>query len=137
MYLVETIEKDRVVGLWQCYMLHGRVLTFSARVLASRASCSQTRARSRAPSLSTFIACIFFLMASMVAGFVFYCYKLERNCNTNWNWKSRVKNCFNVTVRNQSINSILNNAIIITIFESETSHTSLAFRLMHKIFIIL
>jgi len=57
-------------------------LTFSARVLASRASCSQTRARSRAPSLSTFIACIFFLMASMS---VLFCYSaaLERNCNWN------------------------------------------------------
>lgn len=47
-------------------------LTFSARRLASRACCSQTNARSKALSFSSFIACIFFLIASMVIGFLVY-----------------------------------------------------------------
>lgn len=44
------------------------------------------------------------------------------------------KQCFNVAVRNQSIKSVLNNAIIITTLESETSHIPLAFYLMQSIF---
>lgn len=77
-----------VFGGWgTCGVFMGGCLpTFSARVLASRASCSQTRARSKAPSLSTFIACIFFLMASMVLVlFLHYCTRKKLKSK----WKSK------------------------------------------------
>lgn len=44
-----------------------RRFTFSARAFASRACCSQSNARSIALSFSSFIPCIFFLIASMAA----------------------------------------------------------------------
>lgn len=47
----------------------GGVLTFSARRAASLDCCSAVSARSTALSFSSFIACIFFLMASILAVF--------------------------------------------------------------------
>ena len=46
------------------------LLTLSARRLASLACCSQASALSMALSFSSFMACIFFLMASMATSLV-------------------------------------------------------------------
>lgn len=81
------------------------IYTFSARAFASRACCSQSNARSIALSFSSFIPCIFFLIASILNEFFLSAFyhtkeKINKICNET-----------NEKVRNQSFNKMMNSIL--------------------------